>query len=61
MQTFKINFTQQQLQIINTALGEIPHKFAGPLIQEINEQLKAQMEPTPEPPDAVPAGSLIAE
>lgn len=60
MEKLNIDFTQTQLQILNMALGEIPHKYAGPLIQHINESITAQQRPAG-PPDAVPAGSLIAE
>jgi len=39
-----LKFSQEQLQIINMSLGEIPHKFAGPLIQNINQQILAEQE-----------------
>lgn len=42
---YTLTFTEQQMNILNMALGEIPHKHAAPLIQSINEQiLKARAE-----------------
>lgn len=49
---FNIKFSQEQLQILNMALGEIPHKYAGPLIQQINNQILEQQESA----SAEPAG-----
>jgi len=37
---YNINFTQEQLQIINAALGEIPFKHAAPLVQHINSEIQ---------------------
>jgi len=40
---YSINFTQEQLQIINAALGEIPFKHAAPLVQHINSEIQKCM------------------
>jgi hypothetical protein len=42
MKTFQLTFNQQQLQILNAALVEMPFKMAAPLIEEINNQLRQQ-------------------
>ena len=39
---FKFEFDQQTLQIINMGLGEIPHKLAGPVVENFNRQIAAQ-------------------
>ena len=39
-----LSFTQEQLTIINSALVEIPHKFAAPLIADINSQIQKQFD-----------------
>jgi hypothetical protein len=39
-----IEFTQQQLQILNTALIELPYRVAAPLIDHINHQIKRQQD-----------------
>lgn len=36
-----LKFTDQEMGVLNMALGEIPHKFAAPLIQSINKQIAA--------------------
>jgi hypothetical protein len=38
--TYIICFTQEQLQIINAALSEIPFKHAAPLVQHINSEIQ---------------------
>jgi len=40
---YNINFTQEQLQIINAALGEIPFKHAAPLVHHINSEIQKCM------------------
>ena len=42
-----LTFTQEQLNYIALGINEIPHKFAAPLINEINKQLEAQRAPLP--------------
>ena len=41
-QNFKLEFTRQQMEIINAALIEIPFKLAAPVINDINAQLQKQ-------------------
>jgi len=41
---YVLTFNDQQMYIINMALGEIPHKFAAPLFQHINEQIAASLQ-----------------
>jgi hypothetical protein len=38
----KIEFNDQQLQVLNAALVEIPYRVAAPLIQHINQQIQEQ-------------------
>jgi len=47
---YVLRFTDQQLQLLNAAIGEMPHKHAAPLIQAINEQILAQL-PAGQKPD----------
>lgn len=35
---------------LNEAIGEIPYKYAMPLVIEINRQIQEAMKPQPEPP-----------
>jgi len=39
-----LTFTQEQLQILDKAVAELPFKIAAPLIQEINNQIRSQQE-----------------
>jgi hypothetical protein len=39
---YKIILTEQDLQVLSAALGEIPFKIAAPLIEKINKQLAEQ-------------------
>ena len=36
-----LTFTQEQLTMLGTAIAELPHKHAVPLIQTINAQIAA--------------------
>ena len=38
----KIEFNEQQLQVLNAALIELPFRITTPLIQHINQQIKEQ-------------------
>lgn len=38
----KIEFNEQQLQVLNAALIELPHRIAAPLITHINQQIQEQ-------------------
>jgi len=44
MKLIAITFTQEQLQVLNTALLEIPYKLAAPLISSINSQIQRQFD-----------------
>jgi hypothetical protein len=43
----KIEFNEQQLQVLNAALAEIPYRMAAPLIQHINQQIQEQQNAEP--------------
>ncbi|TGV15838.1 hypothetical protein EN816_00880 [Mesorhizobium sp. M8A.F.Ca.ET.173.01.1.1] len=36
---FTLTFTEQQMYLLNQAIGELPHKHAAPLIESINDQI----------------------
>jgi len=36
----KLEFNEQQLQVLNEALGEIPFKRAAPLVMHINQEIQ---------------------
>jgi hypothetical protein len=38
----KIELNEQQLQVLNAALVELPYRMAAPLINHINQQIKEQ-------------------
>lgn len=38
--TFKIEFTEQQLNVLNGALQETPYKYSAPLIAHINAEIQ---------------------
>ena len=40
----KIEFNEQQLQILNEALVNLPYKIAAPLINHINAQIQHQFD-----------------
>jgi hypothetical protein len=40
MQTMPINFTQDELKIIDQALQQIPYYAAKPIIDNINKQIQ---------------------
>jgi hypothetical protein len=40
MKNVKIEFTQQQMEILSAALVELPFRVAQPLIAHINEQVQ---------------------
>ena len=42
MNTITLTFTQEQLQVLNAALVEIPYRVAAPLISSINSQIQQQ-------------------
>jgi len=49
-----LNFTQEELQVLNAAIGEIPYRVAAPLIASINSQIQRQFK---REDDDAPTGS----
>lgn len=45
---YTITLTIEQLNIIGNALGEISYRIAAPVIQSINEQIVASIQPAQE-------------
>lgn len=41
---YKITLTEQDLQILSAALGEIPFKIAAPFVEKINKQIAEQQQ-----------------
>jgi len=39
---YNLKFTEQDLQVLNAALGELPMKIAAPFVQKLNEQIAKQ-------------------
>lgn len=54
MKTITLTFTQEQLQVLNAALGDVPYRMAAPLIANINSQIQRQFE---REDDDAPTGS----
>jgi alpha-D-ribose 1-methylphosphonate 5-triphosphate synthase subunit PhnG len=47
-----LNFTQQELAVLNDALMQMPYGRVAPLVQNINKQIQAaqqQQQPSQEP------------
>lgn len=44
MKNITLEFTQDQLKVLNSALVEIPFRVAAPLIQQINLQIQQQFD-----------------
>jgi hypothetical protein len=40
----KIEFNEQQLQVLNLALVDLPYRVAAPLINHINAQIQKQFD-----------------
>ena len=38
----KLEFNEQQLQVLNAALVELPFRISAPLINHINQQIQEQ-------------------
>jgi hypothetical protein len=55
MKPINLSFTQEQLQILNTALLEVPYRLAAPLISSINSQIQQQFNQRED--DEAPTGS----
>jgi hypothetical protein len=54
MKTVTLILTQEQLQILNAALLEVPYRIAAPLISNINSQIQRQLQ---REDDVAPTGS----
>lgn len=46
MKNITVEFTQDQLKVLNDALVEMPFRVAAPLIQQINMQIQRQFDLT---------------
>jgi len=44
MKTFNITFNEQQLQVLSSALIEMPFKMSEPIIRHINAEIKRQLD-----------------
>jgi hypothetical protein len=55
MKQITLTFTQEQLQVLNAALGEVPYRVAAPLIISINSQIQQQFNQRED--DDAPTGS----
>jgi len=44
MKLITLTFTQEQLQVLNAALGDVPYRVAAPLIANINSQIQRQFQ-----------------
>ena len=55
MKNITLTLTQEQLQVLNAALGEIPYRVAAPLIGSINSQIQRQFDQRED--DDAPTGS----
>lgn len=42
--TWKLEFSDQQMEVLNEALVSLPYRTAAPVIQDINKQIAAQRE-----------------
>jgi hypothetical protein len=54
MKTITLTLTQEQLHILNAALGDVPYRVAAPLIANINSQIQRQFD---REDDDAPTGS----
>jgi hypothetical protein len=54
MKQITLTFTQEQLHILNAALGDVPYRVAAPLIANINSQIQRQFD---REDDDAPTGS----
>ncbi len=43
--TYKIELTEQDLQILSASLGKLPYEVVAPLIVKINQQIAEQQQP----------------
>jgi len=54
MKPITLTFTQEQLQVLNASLLEVPYRLAAPLIASINSQIQRQFQ---REDDDTPTGS----
>ncbi len=59
MQTFTINFTEAQLQVLTAAIVEMPFKLASPLVSHINSEIQKQLDAKSK--DAAPKAAKEAQ
>ena len=55
MKPITLTFTQDQLQVLNTALGDVSYRVVAPLIASINSQIQRQFDQRED--DDAPTGS----
>lgn len=48
---YVLRFNEQQMQVLNAALCEMPYRMAAPIIQSINEQIASASKRSEEEPD----------
>lgn len=48
MEEFVLTVNKEQLNVISAALGELPFKYANPVVIELNRQIVMQLESIPE-------------
>jgi hypothetical protein len=58
MKNITLEFTQDQLKVLNDALIEMPFRVAAPLIQQINMQIQQQFDKNADLQDT-PTGQII--
>lgn len=46
---FNLTVTPEELQIIGSALEELPFKKSAPLMNKLNQQVQSQVNPVPTP------------
>ncbi len=51
--TFKIELTQEQLNVIGQALGHAPYRVVAPIITAIDKQVQEQLKPKEASKEAV--------
>ena len=50
---FKIELTEQEINLVAQAIGELPFRIAEPLMRNLQEQVNGQQEQEAPPKDAV--------
>lgn len=58
---FKLEFTAEQMGVLNAALHEMPYRMAAPFIADINEQIQAQSKSETLPVTALVGGDPYPE